>query len=279
MSKKIIINEENIIPIYQKTKSVNQTAKQLGISWNTCKRILNEYGVSTYTKANQYGECIDVECFSSIKTEEDAYWLGIMYSDGWIRSDRNEIGLGSIDKEMIERFQTYTGTANQIQIKKPDYCKGKMLPQGRVCQTSKAFYTLTFSSKKTKENLKNLGCLPKKSLILCCPTIEQVPDQLLWHFFRGYVDGDGWIQYDTHKHRYTIGFIGTQKFVEELTTRLKIQHYGKMKKQGDNGITFSFVINKKELVQKILNQMYFNSSIYLTRKHQKCQDLFGCSPI
>lgn len=114
MSKKIEIDRNIIEPIYMKTKSINQTAKILSISWCACKRILNEYGISTYSKANQYGECKDVECFSSIRTEEDAYWLGIMYSGGWVRADRNEIGLGSIDKELIERFKVYTGTTNNI---------------------------------------------------------------------------------------------------------------------------------------------------------------------
>lgn len=278
MSKKIEIDRDIIEPIYAKTKSVNQTAKTLGISWNTCKRILDEYGISTYSKANQYGECKDIECFSSIKTEEDAYWLGIMYSDGWVRADRNEIGLGSIDRELIERFKAYTGTTNSIQVKEKDYCKGKTFPGGRICKSSKEFYTITFSSKKTKENLKKLGCMPKKSLILCCPTKEQVPDELLWHFFRGYVDGDGWLRYNTNSHKYTVGLIGTQKFIEELTGRLRIRHYGHMRHKEENGNTFNFSIDKRELVEKVLINMYSNSSIYLTRKYQRCQDIFGRSP-
>lgn len=278
MSKKIEIDRNIIEPIYAETGSVNQTAKILGIGWCACKRILDEYGIPTYSKANQYGECKDIECFSSIKTEEDAYWLGIMYSDGWVRADRNEIGLGSIDRELIERFKAYTGTTNSIQVKEKDYCKGKALPDGRICKSSKEFYTITFSSKKTKENLKKLDCMPKKSLILCCPTKEQIPDELLWHFFRGYIDGDGWLRYDNNKHKYTIGFLGTQKFIEELTGRLRIQHYGHMRRKEENGNVFSFSIDKKELVEKVLTNMYSNSSIYLTRKYQRCQDMFGRSP-
>lgn len=279
MSKKIEIDRNIIEPIYEKTKSINQTAKILGIGWCACKRILDEYGIQTYSKANQYGECVDIECFTSIKTEEDAYWLGIMYSDGWVRADRNEIGLGSIDRELIERFKTYTGTTNSIRVKAPNYGVGKTFSDGHTIKTSKEFYTITFSSKRTKENLKRLGCMPNKSLILRCPTKEQVSDELLWHFFRGYVDGGGWLRYNVDKHRYTIGFLGTQKFIEELTNRLQIQHYGHMKRKEENGKTFSFSIDKKELVKKVLLNMYTNSSIYLMRKYQRCQDVFGRSPI
>lgn len=52
-----------------------------------------------------------------------------------------------------------------------------------------------------------------------------------------------------------------------------------MKRKEENGNTFSFSIDKKELVKKVLLNMYTNSSIYLTRKYQRCQDIFGRSPI
>ena len=269
-----MIEKEYLIETYEETKSINQTAKTLGISWDKCKKLLNSYGVSTYRSSNQYGECTNTECFSSIRTEEDAYWLGIMYADGWVRADRNEIGLGSIDRSMIEKFKTYTKTTNKIQIKVKDYRKGKSLPNGRKCQHSKKFYTLTFSSKATKENLRKLGCLPKKSLILQCPSQQQVSDKLLWHFLRGYIDGDGWIRYDTKKHRYEIGFLGTQNFLDELTNRLKIRHYGHLYKKDNTKATYTFSISKRELVEKVLLNLYSNSSIYLERKYLKCQGVF-----
>ena len=40
-------------------------------------------------------------------------------------------------------------------------------------------------------SLNNKGVLYKKSKILTFPTIQQVPKNLLFHFIRGYFDGDG----------------------------------------------------------------------------------------
>ena len=247
MSKKIFIDKDIIVPIYEKTNSVNQTAKELNISWNTCKRILNEYGIEAQ-KRNQAGIYREYDLFSKIKTSEDAYWLGVMYSDGWVRSDRNEIGLGSVDLDLIEKFKQYTNSPNKIQIKEKNYAKGKKISSNnKIIKSSKTFYQLTFSSKKTKENLKNLGCMPAKSKILVAPNSEQVPDEFIFDFLRGYTDGDGSIRYG-EKTNYTI--IGTQNFLQQITKRAKINHYGKITR---NNSVYRFDIYKKEIVKKVLN--------------------------
>ncbi len=261
---KINIAKEIIVPIFEKTNSINSTAKELGISWSTCKRILNSYGYYSSNNKNQYGEYDEYNLFSVITTEEDAYWLGVLYSDGWIRSDRNSIGLGSVDLDFIQKFQSYTHCKNSIQIKEAGYGVGKRFKDGHVIKSSKEFYTLEFSSKKTKENLIRLGCLPAKSKILECPTKEQVNDKLLPHFLRGYSDGDGWITWNSH---YSYGFVGTQHFIEQIVKRMKIGHYGTIRKK-INTEAYEFRIDKKELVKKVLDIIYNNASIYLDRKYK-----------
>lgn len=275
MSKKIEIDREKIVPIYERTKSVNQTAKELGIGWSTCKRILDEYSIETFHHSNQFGEYFDLDCFSSIQTEADAYWLGVMYSDGWIRSDRNCIGFGSTDKCFVESFIEYTGTKNSLQVKESGKDVGRILPDGHEIQSSKTFYSVEFSSKTTKANLIKLGCFPKKSLILGCPSEEQVPSKLLWHFLRGYIDGDGWIRYNLETHRYQVGLMGTQKFLEEITQRLSINHYGKIRKTDSKICEFS--IYKRKLVEEVLQNIYKDATIYLPRKYEKCSSIFGRS--
>ncbi len=206
--------------------------------------------------------------FNEIRTEEDAYWLGIMYTDGWIRSDSNKIGLGSVDLDLIQKWKEYTKSPNEIRIKKKENLNGK-----KTCKTAKDFYTLEFSSKQTKLNLIALGCVPKKSKILQCPTEEQISDELLWHFFRGCIDGDGWIRYNP---RYEIGLCGTQHFIEVLMTRLKILHYGDFYK---NGSIVSFKIYKRKLVEKVLDKIYKDAHIYMKRKHDSYLKYIGCSSI
>lgn len=281
MSKKIEIDKEKILPIYERVgRSVDATAKELGINWSTCKRILQEYGVVTDSNRNQFGVYPIYNLFQKIENQYDAYWLGMLYADGWIRSDVNQIGLGSTDRELIEWFKDYTQSPNSIQTRKKDYMVGKLAPDGsgRVFQSSKPLYTLEFSCKLTKQNLIKLGCMPKKSKILQCPTQEQVPDLFLWHFIRGYIDGDGWLRWDDESHRYSFGLMGTQHFLEGILTRLQILHYGKIRKKEDSDIC-TFSIEKKALVEKMLHNLYDSADIYLSRKHQNYLNLIGRSSI
>ena len=69
-------------------------------------------------------------------------------------------------------------------------------------------------SQKTVNDLKKLGCVEKKSSILTFPTSQQVPNNLIYHFIRGYFDGDGSICI-TDKN-YHISFVGTENFIKEL---------------------------------------------------------------
>lgn len=255
--------KDNLIKIYEETKSINATAKKLGISWGKCKNLLLQHNVLLYKNRNQYGEYNVYDLFEKIQSEEDAYWLGIMYSDGWIRSDRNAIGLGSIDLDLIEKFQKYTGCTNKILIKEKDYNAGKRFADSHIIKSSKPFYILEFCSKKTKENLGKLGCVPAKSKILTCPLEEQVPNSLLVHFARGYWDGDGWVTWKDGK--YSTGCVGTKQFLEGLTNKLKINHYGKIREKENN--IFEFRIDKKVCVKSVLDKLYKNSKIYLDRKY------------
>lgn len=276
---KIVIEKDRIVPLYEQNHSINQTAKELGISWGACKRILQEYGIPLVSHSNQYGAYQQLNLFNQIKTEADAYWLGMLYSDGWIRSDRNSIGLGSVDKDIIEKFKTYTGTTNSILVKSAKNLIGKTLPEGRKAKTAKDFYSLEFSSKITKENLICLGCVPKKSLILACPNDQQVPTELLWHFLRGYIDGDGWITYNTDTNRYSIGMLGTKHFLDGITQRLKINHYGSIRKKNNTKDTYEFSVTKRKLVEQILDCLYDGATIYMDRKYQKYVEYIGRSSI
>lgn len=254
------INKTEVKEIYEKTHSINQVAKQLNISWDKAKKICLEMGYQS-TKKNQHCEFVEYNLFQKIETEADAYWLGFLYSDGWIRSDRNEIGLGvqERDAEILEKFKEYIGTTNNIQIKQKEKIKKHTAPDGHIIEAKQNFHSLTFSCKKTKENLIALGCLPNKSKILHCPTIEQVPDNLLFHFARGVVDGDGSVRWGERKDFVICS--ASINFLIELTTRMKINNFGVLYKE-------QFRISKSALVRQVLEKLYKDSSIYLNRKFQ-----------
>lgn len=248
-----------ILENYKAGKSINSISKEINVSWDTVKRFLRKEEVVLNKKVNQYQEEQNFDSlFEKVTTSEIAYWLGFLYADGSIRSDsRNEISLVLQEKdfEAVKSFHSFCNNKNKIR-------------ENVTKRNGKEYlsYASSFSSKKVKENLIKLGCLPKKSLILQCPTEEQVPQEFIYDFIRGYFDGDGYARYDVNKHKYDIVLLGTENFLIKLAERINI--LDKVKIQPTQTKAFSLSLYGKENVYDFLKKLYDNNNIALKRKKE-----------
>ena len=250
--------KEKIINSYLAGQSINSIAKENNTRWESVKNLLVREGLYTPTKRNNCGIIQpEIVRFEKINTVEDAYWLGFLYADGCVRSNGNRIQfvLKEEDREAVQAFHNYCGNQNEIHY--VEY-KNKGKTYGA--------YSSTFSSAITKQNLINLGCVPKKSLILTCPTKQQVPDELLLDFFRGYIDGDGYIQYDLNKHRYRIVIMGTEDFLSGMVERLELQEYSIISQTSCKASILT--LGHKEFVYNFLVLLYDNDKPALRRKKE-----------
>lgn len=258
MSKEL--QKSKIIELYIiENKSINQIAKELSISWGTVKKYLIEEDIEIISNRNQYScdNNINENLFKEINDSDSAYWLGFLYADGNIRDgNRNEISLElkEEDFDTIKDFHDYCSNKNSIR-------------KHIIKKNNKEYYSYTssFSSKKVKENLINLGCVPKKSLILKCPSNTQVPKEYFYDFLRGYIDGDGYIQYDFDKYRYRIVICGTKEMLQGIITRCEWFEYCSITKDNKSSI-YTLTISNKENVYNILSKLYENSKYHLKRK-------------
>ena len=258
-TNKINERRNKVVKLYtEELKSINQIAKELNVSWNTIKNDLLYENIEIKKIRNQFGESngVDSNLFKEIKDSDSAYWLGFLYADGSIRNERNEITLDlqEKDKKSIEDFHYFCKNKNKIR-------------QHIITRNGKEYksYVSGFSNKQIKENLINLGCGPKKSLNLKFPNKYQVPDEYIYDFIRGYVDGDGYIQYDCEKYRYRIIILGTKDFLEGLITRLNLFENYIIKKDKNSNI-YNLTISNKENVYNLLLKLYENSNYHLQRK-------------
>ena len=247
----------NVIELYKECGSVLTVSKLTGIKIETINIILGEDKYTYYQKyeyPNVYSYNQDI--FKVIDTEEKAYWLGFLYADGCILDGKGypcsmQIGLASIDINHLYKFCDFIGCEYEI-IK--SYREDKV--------------ELNISNRTLCEDLISLGCIPRKSLILEPPNSEQVPDYLLKHFIRGYVDGDGTI-YERSNGYLCIGAIGTPNFINFLSgyinlktgaTQTKFNYKSEFtcewKKQGRQAI-------------EIGTYLYKDANVYLERKYQK----------
>lgn len=130
-----------------------------------------------------------------------AYVFGYWFADGWMtQPDRDLIfGIVSKDLEHLQRIRQVMGAEQQIYARR-DGC-----------------YQLAIGSKQIWHDLRRLGGVPSKSWAAEMPS---VPPPLLRHFTRGYVDGDGWLYWDTSRHHPKIGMAGRPPFLAKLAEAL-----------------------------------------------------------
>ena len=113
-------------------------------------------------------------------TEEGAYWLGMLASDGYILKNGFGLTLKSGDREHIERlkkFLDFTGEVKDRNVK----CNN-----GKIYKAS----SLSIHNYRLKEILKNYGIIEKKSNIEI-DFLSYIPNKLKIYFIFGFFDGDG----------------------------------------------------------------------------------------
>ena len=198
---------------------------------------------------------LDENYFEQIDTEAKAYFLGLLYADGYNNEEKGIITL-SINKEdidILEKLKSY------IQPTKPIYIiKAKKPEHSDIAN-------LTFTSKKLSKDLANNGCVQRKTFKILFPNIKE---ELKRHFIRGYLDGDGYISKDIKYPETTL--IANKDFCLYLKEYLKKQlnincSLGNISKD----LILVIRIGGRKQVVKFLEYLYNNSTIYLYRKYNK----------
>lgn len=197
----------------------------------------------------------DNTIFEKIDSEEKAYWLGFLEADGCVHSGegdyRIELGLKKEDYHHLEKYRKFIGRNNKISYR-----------------SNTNSYRFNFRDKKVHSDLIKLGCVPQKSLILQFPTKQQVPDELLLPFLRGYFDGDGSFWY---KNRFGLNVLSSKDFLNGLKQRYipfsKLNIYPIHYDRPDKGQRIQ--TGNRQLVNQFLNDIYIDANIYLDRKYHK----------
>lgn len=211
----------------------------------------------------------DETFFNNIDTEEKAYWLGFLYADGNIYVNHNneitkggtvELTLKSGDIVHLQKFLNCIGADGDY----PIYDKIVKL-------NNKQYYAnrVRLNSIDMCLDLIKFGCVPKKSLILKPPRLNQ---SLIRHFIRGYFDGDGCISYNKNTGIFCASIVGTlnilkyiRKYSNVLSNNIK----------NDAGQAYSFSISSISDIIILYRYLYENSSIYLDRKFELYTELYN----
>jgi hypothetical protein len=239
---------------------IKDSKKGLNITSLTQKYLISKGTVRTIlTNANykwinkHHALRIRETLFQNIETEEDAYWLGFIYADGYISdTGKFEISLCYKDYEHLLKFAKYC-----------KFDEDKVIQKQKVGE--KYFRCrISFATGKLKQRFFDLGIKPRKSLTLVYPNIKP---ELEKHFIRGYFDGDGSLSNSPIKkrcyHAWQMSFVGTENFLKGIN-----KFFNKNNKILFNkGKSCSFSYGGNIQVKRLTDILYKDSKIYLKRKY------------
>lgn len=239
--------------------TAKQIAEKLNVSKSCVYQNCRKYNlhIPNYQNMKHFNESV----FDSIDNEEKAYWLGFLYADGYIsKTNQIEISLKAEDYNHIVKFCKFISLdINKIKSKRVKY-KNNYYDNFRVF----------VRSVHMSIQLSKLGCVNNKSLILKFPN-ENIfsSKELILHFIRGYIDGDGCITY-TRNGKLELSILGTYDFLNDLKKHFNEFESCKVRlvKKLNNGVTSVLRCNCSK-ADKILTKLYKDSSIYLDRKYNR----------
>lgn len=261
-----IEQEKIIISKYKEGESLAKVGKEFSCSPTTIKNILKEYGIPTRNlseaRRNYLNYTLKEDIFENIDTPDKAYWLGVMYSDGYICKTKqytNSFGLTVSEKDLewVEKFKEFLGYSGEIKIydNLTGFLRGKQISKSA---------RLLIGNNKIVADLEKLGVVEHKTKIISClPDINFLDD-----FIRGYIDGDGSLL----KRLPCFQICGNKLFLESIANYFKLPYH----LTPDKSI-YNLRYNKKESCY-LEKRLYKNANYYLKRKYDIASRSFN-SPL
>lgn len=242
----------------------NVTQKQISdimcISIDTIRRICKENNIKTSTIRKK---SVNEDYFNLIDSHEKAYWLGFIYADGCVYSNKSNgnyivtITLTESDKDVIKQFKKDIKSDHKISRIKPSIFNGHV---------SKPKVGISISSKKIYKSLIKLGLSECKSLRLKKPNIQS---KYYPSFIRGYFDGDGSVYCTKSRNNtfYRCSITGSTEFMKWIRSILPID-VRLYKEKRTNGIYY-ICIQTKNSFTKFYKYLYSTPGYKMERKYNK----------
>lgn len=230
---------------------------------------IKELGFEVHNYQNE--SCIDESIFEQIDTEEKAYWLGFLYADGYVAKDgfTVSVSLKEEDRNHLYKFKRFLNVPNKVGFKKV-YLHNKNTGETKEYPTA----TFSINRKKIHEDLIAKGCVPQKTFNLKFPSEDILPKDLVHHFVRGFVDGDGWVGIGIQSRGARFSRLNITcasiDFLNDLVDAMGWEHRAIHSKQNSKAVQMEWGSYK---TFEMLKDMYEDATVYLDRKYQKYLEL------
>lgn len=231
----------------------------LGKMYNISKEALNTRLTRSGIKVKNHSQAkrkynVNENYFSVIDSEDKAYFLGLLYADGYIHIKTNSVNLSLNykDKEVLQRLNNFIQDRPLQHIVDRKGVKNDM-------------YRIVVNSSIMVNDLIKHGCYQAKTYSLQFPNF--LSDELMRHFVRGHLDGDGCIHNSLKIPG--VSFVGSQNYMlgfkDYLKSNLDIHLTTSQPERYKYNITKSSIGGGKN-VRKFLNWIYKDCTIFFERK-------------
>lgn len=265
---------------------MNDKEKQMVEEWMTTStptpQIAKKYGYATNKsvtdKVKKAYPDLDVRAFSrerikiykldftKIDSEEKAYFLGLMYTDGYI-STHTKFGIDLADEDCIAWLAKYTNhTYNKYDGSRSP------LPNGQQYDRKDRF-RIIWSSSKNVEQLAEWGVIRNKTLTLQGCDLNKISPEYYPALARGIIDGDGCIY--QHSNGYSIAFYiisASEKFAYWCKELLESIGMTNMRVNKVNNL-YKVESAAKANIQ-ILHDTIYDKEYGMNRKRQHLREMF-----
>lgn len=252
--------------------SIINCAKKFKIGKNTLYNYLKENNSIKNDKNYQKDITYDKNFFDSIDSEEKAYWLGFIMADGYTKLDKNNnpaqttIEISKKDINLLDAFKKSIKSNYIIRERSRTTVTGKI---SEVC-------SITISSHHLTKQLVSYGVVPNKTYIgFINEEIFGENEELIFHYLRGYSDGDGTI--NKNKGNYVFKLVIRSKSILNTITNWIKKYCNIDPKITIWENTYRLSIQNKKDYFIFLEKLYKNANIYLDRKYQNYLSHIDCA--
>ena len=261
---------ERINVLHEEGKTALEIAKILNFKYN--QPVYNYFKKMGWDRLNREDYkhhtlyAVDQSFFENINTEEKAYILGFIAADGHVDCNkyRVSITLKDSDYHLLERIRDAMQSTHPIKrgiLSKNPY-KGT---DNKILQKC----SISINGKDLVSPLIRMGLYGKKTYTLDSSIMQYIPESLVKHFLRGYLDGDGnifWGKKYSSGYKYIIQVCGNKDFLlgsfQKYFPSSCSLYKDKLSKQ-----TYTWKITCKSEVMRFLSWIYGDSHIHLDRKY------------
>ena len=248
--------------------TISSLAKHFNICSVTASRIIGNK--QRYSKTLLFNPNIDENYFETIDSEEKAYFLGLIISDGNIYNPNDDthktnhkgskwvsITLQDSDAYILGWFKDIIGL------------------NSKVASDGRGSSYIAVRSTKMADDLAKYGIIERKSFKTYFTF--NIPTHLYRHVVRGIIDGDGTIdarfRYTSKDNRnrfqHRISCCGTHRLMKEMYdliyNTLKFDVYRKVYDYSNRNLSQFYVSNMNDIA-KLGKWLYEDSHIFIQRK-------------